>query len=268
MAFDAFFLDAPAGRRFCVHTPAHGAARGAVLYLHPFAEEMNRSRKMAALQARALGEAGYAVLQIDLGGCGDSAGDFGDATWAGWVEDALAAAAWLAARQAGPLWFWGLRAGALVAAGALAHYRGAAGLLLLQPALSGEQVLRQFLRLKVGASLNAGGARGGVEALLRDLESGKAVEVAGYTLGPALAHELAAAALTLPAGAMRIECIELAPGPQGEVSPALAALAAQWRAAGHAVRTAVIDAPPFWQTVELTVSPAVVAATVAALAPQ
>jgi len=59
---------------------AQGAALGSVLYGHPFAEEMNKSRRMAGLQARALARAGYDVLQIDLRGCGGSSGDFGDAS--------------------------------------------------------------------------------------------------------------------------------------------------------------------------------------------
>ena len=79
--FEAFFLAADngrAGQRLCIHHPPRRGepARGAVLHLHAFAEEMNKSRRMVALQARALAEAGFAVLQIDLHGCGDSGGDF------------------------------------------------------------------------------------------------------------------------------------------------------------------------------------------------
>jgi alpha/beta superfamily hydrolase len=39
---------------------------------------MNKARRMAALQARALAALGYGVLLLDLHGCGDSSGDFGD----------------------------------------------------------------------------------------------------------------------------------------------------------------------------------------------
>jgi alpha/beta superfamily hydrolase len=42
------------------------------------AEELNKSRHVAAAQARAFAAAGYSVLQIDLYGCGDSSGDFGE----------------------------------------------------------------------------------------------------------------------------------------------------------------------------------------------
>ncbi|HEX6736185.1 MAG TPA: hydrolase 2, exosortase A system-associated, partial [Azonexus sp.] len=85
------FLTVHGGQRFCLFHPAQdGVAKGAVLYLHPFAEEMNKARRMAALQSRALAAAGYDVLQFDLLGCGDSSGDFADATWPAWREDVLA----------------------------------------------------------------------------------------------------------------------------------------------------------------------------------
>ena len=85
--FEPFFLPAAHGERFCIfHLPV-GAARGGIVYLHPFAEEMNKSRRMAALQSRMLAARGFAVLQIDLFGCGDSSGDFGDARWEIWRQD-------------------------------------------------------------------------------------------------------------------------------------------------------------------------------------
>ena len=68
MSLEAFFLPVTGGRLFCLlHRPAgETAIKGAVLYVHPFAEEMNRSRRMAALQAKAMASAGYMVLQVDL----------------------------------------------------------------------------------------------------------------------------------------------------------------------------------------------------------
>ena len=69
----AFFLPADGGQqRFCLFHPPQGTQhRGRVLYLHPFAEELNSTRRIVAQQARALAQAGYGVLQIDLlGQCG------------------------------------------------------------------------------------------------------------------------------------------------------------------------------------------------------
>src|SRR5436190_24333737 len=94
--FEVFFLPAEPGARFALFHPARGpVVRGGILYVHPFAEEMNKSRRMAAQQIRAFTQCGYAVLQIDLYGCGDSSGDFGDARWDIWKSDLALAVTWL-----------------------------------------------------------------------------------------------------------------------------------------------------------------------------
>lgn len=104
----AFFLPCDLGQRFCIyHAARNGQARGAIVYLHPFAEEMNKARRMAALQSRALAKAGFNVLQIDLLGCGDSSGDFADATWEAWQDDLVSGCSWLQAHNQGPLILWG-----------------------------------------------------------------------------------------------------------------------------------------------------------------
>src|SRR5438105_15187960 len=113
---EVFFLPRSVGKRLCIYHPPAGQVRGALVYVHPLAEEMNKSRRMAALQSRALAEAGYAVLQIDLLGCGDSSGDFSDATWQAWVSDVVQACHWVHARARAPLWLWGVRVGCLVIA--------------------------------------------------------------------------------------------------------------------------------------------------------
>ena len=160
-----------------------------MLYVHPFAEEMNRSRRMAALQARELAALGYGVLQIDLLGCGDSSGDFGDARWDLWKQDLASAAAWLGQRLEQPVTLWGLRLGALLA---LDYARSAthpvAGMLLWQPVLSGPAFLTQFLRLRVAsAMLNNTSERGGTSALRAASQAGDVLEIGGYALAPAMA---------------------------------------------------------------------------------
>lgn len=210
--------------RFCLlHLPP-ASPRGSILYLHPFAEEMNRSRAAAARQARAFAAAGYAVLQIDLHGCGDSADDFGAATWDSWRADAHAAVQLLQQRIAAPLCLWGLRSGALLATEVARELVGGSPLLLWQPVLAGKQHLQQFLRLSLAADMlegRAGGeAKGSSEALLAQLESGRAIEVAGYRLAPGLARGLMASSLAQPEPAQRTHCIEVVPA-GGGLSPAM-----------------------------------------------
>ncbi|MDE2399136.1 MAG: hydrolase 2, exosortase A system-associated [Burkholderiales bacterium] len=266
---DPFFLaDGSGGQRLCLyHRPPSGAASGIVVYVHPFAEEMNKSRHMAAQQARALAAAGHAVLQVDLLGCGDSSGDFGDASWAAWVADVVRVAAWLRERHAdAPLWLWGLRAGCLIAAEAARQIDAPCHFLFWQPLNSGKAGLQQFLRLKAAADLLDAGAKGVVAGLRAQLAEGRPVDVAGYALAPDLASGFERAVLQPPKpGPGRVEWFELGAAAQPELSPAAALGAAAWRKAGYDVRQAALQGPAFWQTQEIEQAPALIAATSAAL---
>ncbi len=260
---DVFFLPAGDEQRLCVfHAPA-GTPRSAVLFLHPFAEEMNKSRRMAALASRALADAGHAVLQIDLRGCGDSSADFGDATWSDWQADAQLALDWLARRHPGvPLWLWGLRAGALLAA---RDWGRAVNLLLWQPMPSGKLALQQFLRLKVAAEMATGGGKGLMEQMKAQLAAGEAVEVAGYRLHPALASGLEAARLT-PAGPTgRLVWIEVATQAGDALKPASLQALQTWQDAGWTVSSQGVEGPSFWATTEIELAPALISATVETL---
>jgi exosortase A-associated hydrolase 2 len=159
---EPFFFDADPGTRFSLyHAPESPVApRGSILYVHPFAGELSRTRRMAALQSRAFAALGYAVLQIDLFGCGDSCGEFNAGRWQIWQRDLALAAAWLADRGSGPLTLWGLRLGGLLALDAALRRRHA-GVLLWQPYMSGRACINQFLRLS--EPLQDPGARGAAQ---------------------------------------------------------------------------------------------------------
>ncbi len=284
----AFFLPSEAadsGQRFCLYhpptsTPANQLASGLVLYIHPFAEEMNKSRRMAALQSRAFASAGYAVLQIDLLGCGDSSGDFGDASWEAWIHDVVKGCKWLRAQVAAtdgaaplPLWLWGLRAGCLLAVEAAAHLDGPVNLLFWQPPASGKPLLQQFLRLKMAGHLLDGQAKGVTEALKQTLAQGLPIEIAGYTLSPALALGIEASTLApanppITSKVGRVEWIELSTREDANLSPVSAKTIAQWQSAGAALRSQIINGPAFWQTTEIEEAPLLLAASVEALAEQ
>ncbi|MBV5298709.1 MAG: hydrolase 2, exosortase A system-associated [Rhodoferax sp.] len=267
VAPQAFFLEAALGQRFCLfHAPPGGHdARAGLLYIHPFAEEMNRSRRLVAEQSRAFVRAGFAVLQMDLYGCGDSAGDFEDATWALWRDDVMLAHDWLRARITGPLWLWGLRSGCLLAA-QLAGQAAAANLLFWQPVVSGQQHLKQFLRLGPTADMLRGGAGAGVAELLQQLALGNLVEVAGYRVSPKLARGLALATLDdLGAGA-HVRCLELSHAPDAAISPALAAQLLRWQAGGCQAVASVIEGPACWQVAASPTCPALQAASLNAVA--
>jgi len=261
----AFFLPATPGHRFCIyHSPAQGGAGGGIVYVHPFCEEMNRARRMAALQSRRLAAAGYAVLQIDLYGCGDSSGDFADARWGIWKKDLQIAVGWLKSRARGPTALWGLRLGAMLAADvARDNSMGIEQLLLWQPVSNGEQFLTQFLRLRLAAQMLAEGtAQTGVRELRETLANGVPLEIAGYDLHPELAAEIEALRLADPVPTVRrVHCLEVTAQAEPKLSPASERILEGWRTKKLDVRAAAVTGEPFWSTFEVTECQALLAAT-------
>ena len=241
--------------------------RGAIVYVHPFAEEMNKARRMAAVSARSLSAAGFSVLMIDLYGCGDSAGDFADATWEAWVDDVVAAAQWLRSRTGIDAALWGLRAGCLLAKAAAQALEYSPNLLFWQPVVSGGQHLQQFLRLRVAQHVGASGAEGrvGTKELRAELQSGATVAVAGYALAPGVALGLEAAELTPLRHATRAAWLEVSSSDPPELSPAGRLRMQAWQAAGHDVAEHAVAGLPFWQTQEIAECVALVEATRAAV---
>ena len=264
---EALFIQAADGQRFAIHHAPEGAfERGIVLYLHPFAEEMNKSRRMAALQSRMLAAAGYRVLQIDLHGCGDSDGDFGDATWDGWKADARLGVEWLRERSSAPLTLWGTRAGCLIAAAVAAELPEPPDLFFWHPVLSGKQYWQQFMRLKAAGELASGRSKEIVNEIRQELESGRPVEIAGYRVSPELVKGLAAAELFPPAFKARsVVWFELSS--QAGAKPAYASTVqiASLKERQIEVHHSIVTGPAFWQTSEIELSPELLDATTAAM---
>lgn len=285
MIVEPFLLSVSGRSRFCLYhppAPSGAAPRGAIVYIHPFAEEMNFSRRMAALQSRALAARGYAVLQIDLLGCGDSAGDFSETSWSAWVGDIIEAVRWMQLRHttagAEPLTLWGLRAGCLLAVEAASAMNQPVDFLFWQPVLSGDLYWRQFKRLEVAAKAAAADALQNRDAArVHEPEAVAAntpmVEIAGYCISRVLIAGLSASHLVLPANTRRVSCVEVSawqtpdenhanPPP---LSPALAAAVDAWRGQGASVRWAVVPGTAFWQIAEAEDCPALRAATLQVL---
>jgi len=234
------------------------------VYVHPFCEEMNKARRMAALQSRRLAAQGYAVLQIDLFGCGDSSGDFTEARWGIWKKDLQTAVSWLRSRVRGPLSLWGLRLGATLAADvARDSTTGIEHLLLWQPVSNGEQFLTQFLRLRLAAEMLAdGAAQTGVRELRETLRRGVPLEIAGYDLHPQLAAEIEGLRLAdLVPAVKRVHWLEVTAHAEPKLSPASQRALEAWRVKGLDVRTAAVGGEPFWSTIEITECEALLAAT-------
>lgn len=267
-----FFLNADEGERFCLyHEPEPDVPpRGAILYVQPFAEELNQSRRMVALQARAYAQAGFGVLQIDLYGCGDSSGEFAQASWNLWLDDLSHAWQWLGQRNLGPCYLWGLRLGALLALD-FARLVRPAGVILWQPAISGRAYLNQFARMRSAALLFAGGAPAAEQA----------TEIAGYLMSSSLSDTISQLDAALMAPSCPVHWLELNPVPPGgageyaaaagaapALQPASALLIKRWREDGASVQAHAVHGEPFWTGADAGLCSALLAAITAVVPPE
>ena len=266
---EIFYLPLQDVPRLCVlHRPDRaGGEAGAFVYVHPFADEMNKTRRMAALQSRALAAAGWIVLQIDLFGCGDSAGDFAEATWSRWVDDVVDASVWLRQQYGFAPMLWGTRVGCLLAAEASQRMPAPPNLLFWQPVVSGKRFMQQFLRLKLATQLFGGDdrERESTEGLRQQLTRGQSVEIGGYQLSPALALAIDKSELSPPKAPARAAWFEILSGPEASISPALQTRLQAWEASGVPVDVHAIEGPAFWQTQELSECPDLIDASVSAV---
>jgi exosortase A-associated hydrolase 2 len=263
----ARFIDSAARRVFLRARRPAGAPHSTVLIAAPFAEEMNKSRRMLSEAARALAARGVASLLPDLSGTGDSSGEFANTDWEEWRTDLLAAARWSADEGWPVTALLGVRTGCLLAAqtaGALPD--APAATVFWQPVIDGERFLTQFLRLRAAASAMAGGAET-VAQLRQRLKDGEQLEIAGYDLSPRLAAqlgELRLAALVTPAlGSLAWFEVVRADGAQLP-EPSQQCIEAA-RQAGVAVAPRAVTGEAFWSSTEIVTIPALVALTADAL---
>lgn len=244
------------GRRlfYLLLEPTGIAAHSSILFLPPFAEEMHKSRRIVASQARALAAAGYNVMLLDLTGCGDAGGNFSDASWQIWMEDATFAAHTLAKLGAGALTIWGLRLGALLACKLSQGRSDLQRLVLWQPVLNGEQQIDQFLRLRTVASAVNGPATFDRKTLWNELRAGRSLDVAGYELSSALALQLSRARLNDCNPGCPVNWLEIGNSPDGSFSGASGNVIAHWREQGVRVDTGYVTGEPFWRTVNASIN--------------
>lgn len=257
------FINSPAGRLFTVYFPSHGLPRGALLYLPPLAEEMNRCRALVSAQAHSLAERGYAVLLLDHFGTGDSSGELRDATWDIWHADLDAGAEWLEQQTGMPVMLWGCRLGALLAAEAASRSpQRYTRLLLWQPVIDGKVFLTQFLRLRVAALMDKGLPPETTEQMRARFSAGESVAVSGYELPAAVAIAIDQTRLMdLNLGQTQIDWLENVAEPGKPLTPGSQKAIGTLQAQGAQVTAHPFTAPPIWQLHERAEAPGLIETT-------
>ncbi len=248
-----FFIKSSAGNIFCLyHTPPnHATVKRNILFIPPFAEELNRSRHMINRQARLFCQAGYGVLILDLFGTGDSQGSFGEATLPIWKQDILAAISWLAETSDTPPIIWAMRSGALIATDIIGEYPELTDQMILwSPVRSGKKFITQYMRIKLASEVTrkTNNQKTTINDLWKILESGNGLEIAGYYLSPVLAKGLSKLSLNnskLPK-TLAVKWIETGLGDPAHLSPASQKIIDCWLKDGITVTDIAVNDVAFW----------------------
>ena len=263
------FIQARSGHLFVsVRRPTHDVTSSVVLLLPPFAEEMNKSRRLFTLQAKTLCEAGFAVAVFDPFGTGDSEGRFGQASIAHWQNDCEDVLEYLAGEGFTECIPLGVRFGALL----LDHVLDVSSLainhaILWQPVTSGSQSINQFLRLQSAANIMSNEAGPSVTDMQTTLKNGDPVEVAGYEISPQLFAQAQNLKLdTLNTEKLRrIDWFAVAGSADAPLPAAATRHTQRWIEQGLSAPTKIIEGAQFWAATELVVVPELVARTTAAV---
>lgn len=260
----AEFIGEAGSRLFVLLRAPANSVGDCTLVVPPFAEEMNKCRRVVSDLARRECETGRGVLCVDLFGTGDSDGDFRDARVGRWVEDLWAAAAWSAAQGWQVTSVLGIRLGAILAMLWTRKCKTQlAEILFWQPVMSGARHMDHFLRLRAMASRMESGRPESIAELRSTLKSGGNLEVAGYTLSGSLYADIEALDLlaAVPMALPPIRWFDVISDAGLSIAPATQRTIDQLRQRGYRIDHQRVPGEPFWASTEIVTNPALIAAS-------
>jgi exosortase A-associated hydrolase 2 len=255
-----FFIEASKGKLFALYIfgGLGKMPERAVIYFPPFAEEMNKARRMMTLMSHRAALLGYGVLSIDLFGTGDSEGDFSDARWEIWLDDMAQAIHWLKMQGIKRFVFIGLRLGAILALDCTRLFTDNVDRIIIwQPTVNGKHFMTQFLRLRMAADMMQNSKNNTTKSLRKRIDLGERIEVAGYLLDPILINKIDELELENLgfAGMPNIHWIDLVPSTDRHMSPVNQRIIEAWRKVGIKVNDTVMVGEAFWSSLDVSVVP-------------
>ncbi len=255
-----------AGRQGPLFVLRRGPASGTrcVLVVPPFADEMNKCRRMVTLLAMQLAQSGIVTVVPDLYGTGDSGGDFVDAGWDLWQDDLARTARWCEGAVGPVTGLLGIRLGCALACEdkVLAAMPDLSRTVFWQPVLDGSRHLTQFMRVRVAASM-ANDVKESIADLRAELMATGEIEISGYRTSRGLVAELDAVkeSPVLPGRLGAVDWFEIVREAGQPVSPASARSIQASADAGLRVESHAIAGEPFWATTEIVTNDELVSAT-------
>ena len=249
------FVEGPSGRLlFSCFNPFQKKPSGkAVLCLPPFAEELNKSRRMLSMMARRIAAEGTIFLLPDLVGTGDSAGDIADADHDTWCRDVRFAVSWLYESGVAQIDVLAVRYGSLLLESCLQQTsQQQQRIVFWNPVISGKSMLNQFLRTKLAAEMRSG-ATLTVSGLRQIAADEGRIEVAGYILSNRLLASIDAASLQGIESAASPSVLMINTSPMVDAPPPanVKSLISNWRAMQVPVDYKSVEGSQFWMSPEI-----------------
>ena len=246
-----------------IPTKTHANGR-AVILIPPFAEELNRSKRMYVLCARLLASQGVHVVCFDFVGTGDSYGDWGSYCVADWKTNLLDVYQFV--REAGftDISFLAVRFGALLAADTLVSEKLAIDKCIFwDPIEDGEVFMRQLMRMKMAAAMAEESKKITTKELQAEIDQQGYLEIGGYHIDHAMVDDVNRLKLS------------------GTIESVISSSALHWMTLGRVNRANSADNIPtcvpqnlsekltihtiidtkFWMQQEVTIAPALLRAT-------
>ncbi len=238
--------------------------RAGVVFCHPFAEERKSAYRAMVTAARAFCDAGFAVLRFDYRGCGDSEGEFQDATVSTREADIAEAMAQLT-RLAGVecVGLLGLRLGALFAARVAEDMGDLPFLVLWEPVANGKNYFMADLRKKLIKEMMTSG-KGSVkrEEIIESLKSPETViDFDGYLVSGAMYSELEGIDLLSQLGRHRGPTLLVQISHTERFARPHEQLRDAYLAAGADAELAAVVEEPFWNRIDFAGCPRLIETT-------
>lgn len=241
------FLETPGGRIFTVrHDPA-ASPHGALVICPPLLAEAIRNQRRELVLSWELSAVGWAVQRFHYRGAGHSSGDPAAMSFAGLVEDSLAAANDLRHRTGiENISFMGSRLGALAAAEAARECPGSP-LILWEPPWDMDRYFEEIMRARMIGLLKSGRRGPSGKDLMDAFEADGVLDVVGNPVAYSLYEStrgLDPAELIIAAGPRPVLIVQMSVKP--ELRPGMVKLIERCREAGLNVDSVVVSHNEAW----------------------